>query len=166
MILKNYYYWFENVVNDYMCEKIIQYGNSLREEVAATGDQASQNMTPEAISKLKKEMRNSNVSWINEKWLYDMISPYVDKANKDAGWNFHIDYVEPVQFTKYKLNQYYNWHADSSEKIINNPNDLNFHGKVRKLSCIVFLLSLKSQELKHIFQFLILVLPLIQPLAS
>tara|TARA_Y100000401_G_scaffold24290_1_gene16721 strand:- start:2723 stop:3343 length:621 start_codon:yes stop_codon:yes gene_type:complete len=139
MILKNYYYWFENVVNDYMCEKIIQYGNSLREEVAATGDQASQNMTPEAISKLKKEMRNSNVSWINEKWLYDMISPYVDKANKDAGWNFHIDYVEPVQFTKYKLNQYYNWHADSSEKIINNPNDLNFHGKVRKLSCIVFL---------------------------
>ena len=57
MILKNYYYWFENVVSDHMCEKIIQYGNSLRDEVAATGDQASQNMPPEAISKLKKEIR-------------------------------------------------------------------------------------------------------------
>ena len=33
-----------------------------------------------------------------------------------AGWNFDWDRSESCQFTKYKLNQYYDWHCDSWDK--------------------------------------------------
>ena len=44
-----------------------------------------------------------------------------DNKNDTLIFPFQEEYIE-----------YQDW-------IINNPNDLNFHGKVRKLSCIVFL---------------------------
>ena len=52
-----------------------------------------------------------------------------------AGWNFDWDWSESCQFTKYKLNQYYDWHCDSWDKPyqrdnVNSPD----HGKIRKLS--------------------------------
>ena len=36
--------------------------------------------------------------------------------NKNAGWNFDWERSESCQFTKYKLNQYYDWHCDSWDK--------------------------------------------------
>ena len=33
-----------------------------------------------------------------------------------AGWNFDWERSESCQFTKYKLNQYYDWHCDSWDK--------------------------------------------------
>ena len=139
MILKNYYYYFNNVLNKDTCSNIIKYGNSLTEEIGRTGFVQDPILSKEKLDLLKREQRDSNVAWIKEKWLYDIINPYVFKANQKAEWNFDIDYVEPVQFTKYKLHQYYNWHCDSSEKLIDNPKDINVHGKLRKLSCIIFL---------------------------
>ena len=65
--------------------------------------------------------------WLNDTWIYKEIHPFVREANKKAGWNFHWDWSESCQFTKYKLNQYYDWHCDSFNKIGNN-------GKIRKLS--------------------------------
>ena len=38
-----------------------------------------------------------------------------------------------MQFTKYKLNQYYDWHCDSWDTPYNKPNNAT-HGKIRKLS--------------------------------
>ena len=38
------------------------------------------------------------------------------KANRNAGWNFDWERSESCQFTKYKLNQYYDWHCDSWDK--------------------------------------------------
>ena len=55
-------------------------------------------------------------------------------ANKNAGWNFDWDFSESCQFTKYKLNQYYDWHCDSWDKPYDKPDDKNSHGKIRKLS--------------------------------
>ena len=49
-----------------------------------------------------------------------------------AGWNFDWERSESCQFTKYKLNQYYDWHCDSwdkpYDKKIYNPE----HGKNSK----------------------------------
>ena len=41
-----------------------------------------------------------------------------------AGWNFEWDRSESCQFTKYKLNQYYDWHNDSWDKPYNKPNNI------------------------------------------
>jgi hypothetical protein len=44
------------------------------------------------------------------------LHPYIHQANRNAGWNFEWDWSESCQFTKYKLNQYYDWHCDSWDK--------------------------------------------------
>jgi PKHD-type hydroxylase len=80
-----------------------------------------------------KNKRNSNVSWLRDFWIYKEITPYIHQANKLAGWNFNWDYSEPCQFTKYKQNQYYDWHCDSDIPY-NTPNNIDMHGKIRKLS--------------------------------
>ena len=50
-----------------------------------------------------------------------------------ANWNFEWDWSEQLQFTKYKLNQYYDWHNDSHKFIYDDKNK-NTYGKIRKLS--------------------------------
>ena len=82
--------------------------------------------------KTMKQVRNSDIAWLDDLWIYKEIHPYVDKANKKAGWNFQWDFSESCQFTKYKLNQYYDWHCDSYSKPFNQPNNINKHGKIRR----------------------------------
>jgi PKHD-type hydroxylase len=62
------------------------------------------------------------------------LHPYINEANKNAGWNFQWDWSEACQFTIYKKNQFYDWHADSWEKSYDDPSNLNTNGKIRKLS--------------------------------
>ena len=59
-------------------------------------------------------VRDSEVCWFNEQWMYDLIHPFLRRANQDAGWNYEWDFSESFQFTKYGLNQFYGWHADGN----------------------------------------------------
>ena len=70
--------------------------------------------------------------WLNDTWIYKEIHPFVHEANRKAGWNFEWDRSESCQFTKYKLNQYYDWHCDSWDKAYQTKGFDN--GKIRKLS--------------------------------
>ena len=82
-----------------------------------------------------KRKRDSDVVWLDDTWIYKELHPYVHAANKKAGWNFEWDRSENCQFTKYKLNQYYDWHCDSWNKSYERKNKANpNHGKIRKLS--------------------------------
>ena len=89
-------------------------------------------LTKDQIAALRKR-RYSDVTWLNDTWIYKEIQPYVTIANKSAGWNFDWDWSETLQFTKYKLNQYYDWHADSYHRPYKKTNK-NENGKIRKLS--------------------------------
>jgi PKHD-type hydroxylase len=71
---------------------------------------------------------------LNDRWIYKEVQPYIHQANNSAGWNFDWNFSESCQFTKYKLNQFYDWHCDSWEQPYNNPDNPNTHGKIRKLS--------------------------------
>ena len=139
MQLENYYYYFPSVLTPKFCDELIQYGKEKKEKIAYTGDfkrDLEKNpLSKKELIKLKKT-RNSNVSWFdtNENWIYKEISPYVEKANKLADWNFEWDTSENCQFTKYEKNQYYHWHCDSFLVPYNQPENLNLHGKIRKLS--------------------------------
>ena len=59
-------------------------------------------------------VRDSEVAWFNDQWLYDLIHPFIHKANKDAGWKYNWDYSESFQFTKYNSGGFYGWHADGN----------------------------------------------------
>ena len=139
MNLSNYYWYFKSAIPHKICDDIIEYGLQHQEDVAITGGYGryrnlkEQPLKDEEIIDLKKK-RNSNIVWLNDKWIYKEIHPYIHEANKLAGWNFDWDFSESCQFTKYKLNQYYDWHCDSWDKPYDKPDDLNSHGKIRKLS--------------------------------
>ena len=49
------------------------------------------------------------------------------------------DFTEECQFTIYKENQFYDWHNDSTWEPYDTPEDLNHHGKIRKLSVTISL---------------------------
>ena len=138
MNLENYYWYFKNAIPKPTCDKIIQHGCSKSDLKGLVGNLKHDTLTEEQEKDLKKQ-RDSNITWLDDQWLYNLIDPYIHNANKNAGWNFNWDWCENIQFTKYNLNQFYDWHCDSYDK----PYDENQHekwvGKIRKLSCIVSL---------------------------
>jgi len=139
MNLQNYYWYFKSVLSPKFCDELIAYGKKNQEQIALTGNIDSKRnlklnpLTKKETKDLKKK-RNSNVVWMDDRWIYDQIQPYVNQANKSAGWNFEWNWSESCQFTKYSKEQYYDWHCDSWDTPYNNPENLNFHGKIRKLS--------------------------------
>ncbi len=131
MNLQNYYWAFESAIPSRLCDHIIQHGLSKSESMARTGAyRENKKLSNEEITDLKRK-RNSNITWLDDPWVYKELHPFIEKANKNAGWNFDWDFSEQCQFTKYKLNQYYDWHCDSW----NRPYEKgNTKGKIRKLS--------------------------------
>jgi PKHD-type hydroxylase len=138
MNLQNYYFYFQKALTPRFCDELVKYGIAQQEQLALTGAQTDKikkdkNLSKEDLKDLKKK-RNSNIVWLSDPWIYKEIQPYIHEANKLAGWNFEWDFSEACQFTKYKLNQFYDWHSDSWKVPYNEPNNLNTHGKIRKLS--------------------------------
>jgi PKHD-type hydroxylase len=126
MNLENNYYYYKGALSKRFCNQIVQYVKSKQELMGTTGAFDNRILNTQEIKDLKKE-RDSNIVWLNESWIYRMILPFVKNANEKANWNFKIDGVEKIQFTKYNKNQFYHWHCDSFPK----PNK---QGKIRKLS--------------------------------
>jgi PKHD-type hydroxylase len=59
-------------------------------------------------------IRDSEITWMNDQWLYDIVYPYLNEANDKAGWKYEFSCSESFQFTKYGINQFYGWHADGN----------------------------------------------------
>jgi PKHD-type hydroxylase len=139
MILPYNYWYFASAIPESVCDTIIDLGLETMHQakqnygedavMATTGDwkqkQPLENVT-ETISDNTIEhlvsngkslddvyVRDSNVAWLNDPWLYNMIWPHIRQANKLAGWNFDWDFTEDLQFTKYGVDQFYGWHADA-----------------------------------------------------
>ena len=86
--------------------------------------------------------RVSDVAWCNEQWLYDIIWPFMQRANDNAGWRYHIKAAESCQITRYKKGGFYNFHRDGNGDHLsayNNPTNAFMHSHVRKLSMSVML---------------------------
>ena len=138
MNLEYYYWYFKSAIPPKICDDIIKYGKSQQEQIALTGDYDPNTIGEKDIKDVSKK-RKSNVVWMDDPWIYKEIHPLVHAANQNAGWNFQWDFSESCQFTKYKLNQFYDWHCDSWNKPYDKPNEPNSHGKIRKLSVTVSL---------------------------
>jgi PKHD-type hydroxylase len=138
MNLTNYYWYFKSAIPLRICDDIVRYGKQLQDQIAVTGGYNPKKLNNKQIKDLKKK-RNSNVVWMDDRWIYKEIQPYIQKANQNAGWNFQWDFSESCQFTKYNKGQYYDWHSDSWAQPYHKPNDPNSNGKIRKLSVTVSL---------------------------
>ena len=121
MILKNNYYYFKKAVPLKTCKKILKAGRKKIIEEAAIEDNKLDNV------------RKSKVAWINDKWIYDILNPFIHTANKEAGWNFQWDWNESSQFTIYEKGHYYGWHVDQNDTPFKHESK-NINGKTRKLS--------------------------------
>jgi PKHD-type hydroxylase len=146
MNLTNYYWYFQNVIPERICDDIVRYGKSLQDQMAVTGGYGNRPLNKNEVKDLKKK-RNSDIVWMNDRWIYKEIQPYINMANRNAGWNFEWDFSESCQFTKYTKGQFYDWHCDSWDKpyIRKNTNDPT-HGKIRKLSVTVTLSDPKKYK--------------------
>ena len=133
MNLTNYYWYFKSAIPERVCDDISKYGKQLQEQMAVTGGYGDKKLNKKQIQDLKKK-RDSNIVWMNDRWIYKEIHPYIRQANTAAGWNFNWDHSESCQFTKYKKGQYYDWHCDSWDRPYHRPEEPTSHGKQRKLS--------------------------------
>ena len=120
MVLKHNYYYFSKAIPLKTCRKILEAGRKKIAKIATTfnGD---------------KTRRNCRVAFLEDKWIYDIINPFIHTANKEAGWNFQWDWNECSQFTIYEKGHYYGWHTDQGPDALKHKNK-NINGKTRKLS--------------------------------
>jgi PKHD-type hydroxylase len=137
MNLSNYFWFFKSALTPRFCDEVIKYALEKKETMAITGGYGRErNLNKKPLNRDEvfdlKRKRNSDLVWMNDTWIYKEIHPYVHQANKNAGWNFEWDRSESCQFTKYKLNQYYDWHSDSWPNPYQKEGPEN--GKIRKLS--------------------------------
>ena len=76
--------------------------------------------------------RRSDVVWISDPELLSAALTIAKVANKDAGWDFDLDVVEPLQYTEYSPSDEYGWHTDQAREPYPDR-------RVRKISFSVFL---------------------------
>jgi len=89
---------------------------------------------------LNTKVRISDITWTNTQWLIDLIWPYMNIANEQAGWNFDIRSVENIQVAKYAPGGFYEWHKDGGAdclSLYDMPDNKFLHGKARKLSMTI-----------------------------
>lgn len=132
MELNHNYIYIQSALTKENCNKIIELGKAKIEEYRSkgirthgitAGNKEKQSLPNakaldyETHENKKDEdyyIRDSEVSWLTDKWIYDLVMPHVHTANRISGWNFDIENAESFQFTKYGLNQFYGWHSDGS----------------------------------------------------
>ena len=91
--------------------------------------------TPEYEDTEIEGVRTSKVSFIESQTLNDVVKSYCTRVNEAANWYFDIDFLEPLQVTKYEKDDRYDWHQDESEWCRNKrPNE-----KIRKISFTLLL---------------------------
>ncbi len=109
MNLKNYYYYYNKALSKKWCEEIIQLGKSKQANFAKTMDFEN---SSDCIAKKKQTDRLSDVSWLDEKKIYETLHPFLKDANEKSGWNFQWEESEQIQFTTYNKGCFYDWHMD------------------------------------------------------
>ena len=140
MFLKHAYLYFDNVIPKEVCEKFISIGeNKILEEknkgnkteastmgntqyddsmqLMPSNDLTIRDLIDKNINEEEVYNRKSQIVWLDENWMYDIILPYVKAANENAGWNWSFTNTEKIQFTKYTNNGFYGWHKDGGSDL-------------------------------------------------
>ena len=151
MNLKHYYWYFKGSLSPKFCDEVIKKGLATKAQRATTGTESDKlkkkkRLSTQDIKQLKK-VRNSNLVFLSEEWLYRVIAGYAGMASRGAGWNFQYDYTESPQFTIYKKNHHYTWHMDAFQDPYKFDHKWkHYRNKIRKLSLVAQLTDPKEFE--------------------
>jgi len=120
---KQWLFLTDSVFSKEECEIIIAYGNTLEVQEGNTTGATHQ------IS------RSSTISWMpfntDNSWIYQRLVATIEQTNPNT---FQFDQLvigEPIQYSRYGIDDFYDWHIDSME-FENSP-------PVRKVSCSILL---------------------------
>ena len=139
----DYQYWkFDGVVSDAITESIL---TSLPDDAFKKG--VIRDKDGDFI--LDEKSRDNIVVFVGGQFSRDIFIPYVNGANKSAGWNYEIDWFEDVQISRYGVDKHYSWHRDAmcysdvagpatSNKWYKTFHE-NYNGKERKLTAVTLL---------------------------
>ena len=167
------WWWWEKALTPEQCQAIMDLGDGIIQKKLAKGSDTSAITYAEQrySGKVNKEqlykIRLCDVAWFDDQWVYDLIHPFVNEANRSAGWNYEWSFSEAFQYTVYPEGGFYGWHTDQGLScnfgrykfdehdikehraslaskiapcIIENPtNIVDLHNKIRKLSVTVTL---------------------------
>jgi len=92
-----YSYWlFSNVISNKDRNKIKRIASdSGYSDATIRIDEYDNKDLSESGYSLDTKTRKSGVVFIDKQYLYNLFCPYINGANKSAGWNFNIDYFTP-----------------------------------------------------------------------
>ena len=75
MNLTNYYWYFKSVIPERICDDIVRYGHQMQDQIAGTGGYGDAKKLNAKQSKDLKKKRNSDIVWMNDRWIYKEIQP-------------------------------------------------------------------------------------------
>lgn len=59
-------------------------------------------------------IRNSEICWVKNLELNHLLFKYINNINASMYWNWNIEQFDTLQYTKYRVGNYYNYHIDES----------------------------------------------------
>lgn len=125
------YWYFDREVNKETCDKIIA--------LAEDWQPAKVHSNLNAELKNNPYERITDVTWCNERWVYDLVWDYLDIANRNSNWNFQIDACEAMQLARYNKDGHFKFHQDGNGFTRFDNGNKFVHGKTRKLSMSIIL---------------------------
>ena len=128
-------HWHKDISHK-ICKKLIKLGKGKWDQAQTLGS-GQENKTLTGV-------RNRDIVWANDQWVYDLIWDYMSTANEQAGWKYNIVAAENCQVTRYTKDGFYTWHKDgmgSHNEVHNEPDNKFLHGNARKLSMSILLNS-------------------------
>ena len=131
-----YSYWlFKNVLSEKDRNKIKRIAKKV-----GYGKATIMSFEDNIVKDHDSKVRDTDVSFSSDQFLYDTLCPFVVSANESSGWKYDLDWFEPVQIAKYKKNQHYSWHTDGQcDHFAVYPEGDNIKGKIRKISLVACL---------------------------
>ena len=125
-----YYWYFNKAISQEICQKIINLGEGKWDQAETLGTSGY------------SHVRKSDIVWIHDQWVYDLIWPYMANANEQGAWKYNIAAAEDCQVTRYTKDGFFSWHKDgtgSHDEIYVDPDKKLLYGNARKLSMTLIL---------------------------
>ena len=69
MNLTNYCWWFQKAVPERICDDIVKYAKSIKDEMAVTGGYGNKKLNAKEVKDLKKK-RSSDIVWLSDSWKF------------------------------------------------------------------------------------------------
>ena len=142
MQLTNDWCVFPNAIDEKTCKEIISRGEDqwnsafVKPKKNEAENELEYHISPR--QKVDTYQRVSDVVWLEEQSLFDLMWVYMEKANNIiTGWEYDIRAAESQQLTRYREGGFFGWHSDGPSDNLSTydfPENKFLNGHVRKLS--------------------------------